>query len=81
MRLPLVLQIKKYEKKPCFHPHIMGFHISLTLTTQREILTNINPTSANIMLTNWTPLWYINKKLVHGTILKKEWFIRNGSLP
>jgi hypothetical protein len=56
MPLPLVLQIKKKEKKPYFHPHITGFHISLTLTIQREILTNINPTSANIMLTNWTPI-------------------------
>jgi hypothetical protein len=49
-------KLKKYEKKPCFHPQNMGFHISLTLTIQREILTNINPTSANIMLTNWTPI-------------------------
>jgi hypothetical protein len=56
MPLPLVLQIKKYEKKRCFHPHNMGFHVSFTLTIQREILTNINPTSANIMLTNWTPI-------------------------
>jgi len=73
MPLPLVLQFRKYEKNPCFHRHIMGFHISLTLTIQREILTNINPTSGNIMLTNWTPIMvHLTKSLCMEQFLKKS---------